>query len=224
MVGTVGWDYDDWVGSYYPDDLPQGWRFGYYSNDYRSVLVPEDHLSSTDLSIVKEWFEDSGEEFRFVLQPPSALFVDTDLAHFEEFLKQIGELSGRIAGLFLSMKNLEIDIEGLTSILEMASKHMSVCADLPEDLQESSEVAELMSRINSAQCWYPEAEPAPGVGGSLMVAISDSQDAKEQRRQIELLEDWMKRSGGVAGLFFSGGASAPKAASQARIIAEMMGI
>jgi hypothetical protein len=41
---------------------------------------------------------------------------------------------------------------------------------------------------------------------------------------IESLEEWMQQSGGIAGLFFPGGARAARAASQARVIAEMLGI
>ena len=67
MVGTFGWDYPAWVGAYYPDDLPDDWRFGYYSNDFRSVLVPSDHFTGTGADI-SEWAEDCDESFRFVVQ------------------------------------------------------------------------------------------------------------------------------------------------------------
>ena len=65
--------------------------------------------------------------------------------------------------------------------------------------------------------------PGPIAGGSLMVAISASSDAKLQRNLVEALGGWMQESGGVAGLFFTGG-DAPRQASQARVIAEMLGI
>lgn len=224
MVGTVGWDHDEWVGEYYPEDLPQDWRFGYYSNDYRSVLVPEDHWPMGDLSLVQEWLEDSGEEFRFVLQLPSPLLVNIDTALFDNFLYQIGELSDRAAGLLLSMKRLDIDLAALSSILNIVSQHAPVCVELPESMLASDETDVLLRKTNTGRCWYPTTERVPAAGGALMVAISDSGDAKAQRRQIELLEQWMHQSGGVAGLFFTGGGRAPKAASQARIIAEMMGI
>jgi hypothetical protein len=224
MVGTVGWDHDDWVGEYYPDDLPRDWRFGYYSNDYRSVLVPEDHWPMDHLSLVQEWLADSSEEFRFVLQLPSPLLASVNTARLDDFLRQIGELSDRTAGLLLSMTHLNIDLAALSSILDIVSPRASVCVELPESLSASSEADALLRNTNAGRCWYPAAEPAPAAGGALMVAISASGDAKAQRQQIELLEHWMQQSGGVAGLFFTGGGRAPKAASQARIIAEMMGI
>ena len=39
LIGTRGWDHAS-GGDFYPADLPDDWRFCYYSNNLRSVLVP----------------------------------------------------------------------------------------------------------------------------------------------------------------------------------------
>lgn len=53
-----------------------------------------------------------------------------------------------------------------------------------------------------------------------MLALSDEEDPRAQRHIIETLEKWMQQSNGRAGLFLKTSA----AASQARIIAEMLGV
>ena len=33
LLGTQGWQRAEWIGSYYPADLPPDWRLAYYAND-----------------------------------------------------------------------------------------------------------------------------------------------------------------------------------------------
>ena len=39
LIGVRGWEYPP-QESYYPPELPEEWRFCFYSNRLRSVLVP----------------------------------------------------------------------------------------------------------------------------------------------------------------------------------------
>ena len=32
MLGTAGWQRDDWLAGYYPPDLPPDWRLAYYAS------------------------------------------------------------------------------------------------------------------------------------------------------------------------------------------------
>jgi len=54
QIGTYGWQYDSWIGEFYPEDIPKDWQLDYYSNAYRVVLVPE--------QVWLNWTEDDFEE------------------------------------------------------------------------------------------------------------------------------------------------------------------
>jgi uncharacterized protein YecE (DUF72 family) len=220
MVGTFGWDYPEWVGPYYPDDLPDDWRFGYYSNDFRSVLVPAGHFRGDDASI-SDWAEDCDESFRLVIEIPGALLTKDGSAALAEFMLQLGPLSQRVAGCFVDLTELST-AESLAEPLELIARYAPLCLKLPPTV--APEIAALAKRVRAGICWLPEVTPAPAPGGRLVLALTDSSDPKAQRHMIESLEEWMQQSGGIAGLFFTGGARAARAASQARVIAEMLGI
>jgi uncharacterized protein YecE (DUF72 family) len=221
MVGTVGWDYDDWVGSYYPDDLPEDWRFGYYSNDYRSVLVPADHLRSENVELVSEWAEDCDEAFRFVVQVPGSFLFDGDAESLRSFLKALSPLLSHVSGFYLTLdKVVNHGLDYVQAVLDLLQEKSPVCIDLTEDSEASEQLLKLISDRKLGLCWHPDRAAAPRPGGALLVALSDEEDARAQRQIIEALEEWMKQSNGLAGLFLESSA----AASQARIIAEMLGI
>jgi hypothetical protein len=67
-VGSAGWDHADWVGSFYPDDLPPEWRLTYYNNFFTCSYLPYDEWSQQDPATLAQWVEDTLERFRFVLQ------------------------------------------------------------------------------------------------------------------------------------------------------------
>ncbi|MEA3412719.1 MAG: hypothetical protein U9R74_14425 [Pseudomonadota bacterium] len=64
-IGAFGWDRADWVGSFYPADLPVEWRLTYYANEFDAVLIPADLWESEAASHVEAWCEDVSGRFRF---------------------------------------------------------------------------------------------------------------------------------------------------------------
>ncbi|MGM0678311.1 MAG: hypothetical protein ACQESY_00395 [Pseudomonadota bacterium] len=41
LIGSCGWQHEDWQDSYYPADLPPDWRLGYYSNEFPLAVITE---------------------------------------------------------------------------------------------------------------------------------------------------------------------------------------
>ena len=79
LIGTRGWDHPGWTGTFYPDVLPPDWRFSFYCNQLRSVLVPAEAWSAVPAADVRAWAEDAFPEFRFVVElsvaSPSSLDI-----------------------------------------------------------------------------------------------------------------------------------------------------
>ncbi len=68
QVGTLGWNHANWVGGFYPDDMPEDWWLDYYANLYRVVLVPQQEWLRWDREELEE-IEDAVEgEFSFYFQ------------------------------------------------------------------------------------------------------------------------------------------------------------
>ena len=66
-IGACGWLHQDWIGDFYPDDLPEDWYLGYYANEFSVVYIPASvWINEADLS---DWCEDVSETFRFIPDP-----------------------------------------------------------------------------------------------------------------------------------------------------------
>ncbi|MEE8388157.1 MAG: DUF72 domain-containing protein [Acidiferrobacterales bacterium] len=221
MVGTTGWDHNDWVVDYYPDDLPDDWRFAYYSNDHRSVLVPADHFQTYDEDALSELLEDCDESFRFVVEIPETCLEDTGTELLQAFLNGISSLYSRLGGFYLPLGEATSQgVARLPAKVKLLQEHGPLCIDFEHESGASEQLIRLMADNNIGLCWHPECDDEPTTGGALMLVLSDEETPRAHRHIIEALEEWMQQSYGLTGLFLKTSA----AASQARIIAEMLGV
>ena len=67
-IGTRGWCYKAWEGTFYDVDLPPEWQLSWYANHLRSVLIPADRLHQMNPDRVRCWVEDTDPEFRFIAE------------------------------------------------------------------------------------------------------------------------------------------------------------
>lgn len=67
-LGTVGWQHDDWTGVFYPDDLPEDWRLGYYNTQFSCLYLPSEMWEGRTENEIVSWLADVHEGFRFVVE------------------------------------------------------------------------------------------------------------------------------------------------------------
>jgi hypothetical protein len=256
LIGTRGWNQIS-GGDFYPAELPDDWRFCYYSNNLRSVLVPQETWDSAQRADVAQWLEDSDPAFRFVIELPAMLGCplaqDEREQALEKFLETLEPVAPRIAGLLLRVaSDADVLPDWLDSFLNRLADIAPVCVDLPEGPWCAPVVHALLAAQGAGLAWHCSPETAPHPGGRLMIARAPPASAREVRRFIERLAQWQGEGGvdrktapafvqgmkphsltalspsvngassTVAGLFFD--AAAVKAAQEARIIAELMGV
>lgn len=51
---------------FYPDDLPDDWRLGYFANTFSAILLPYTLWSGADAATQAQWRDDVTPRFRFV--------------------------------------------------------------------------------------------------------------------------------------------------------------
>ena len=71
-IGARGWRHPGWKAGFFPDDLPEEWRLGYYANEFSAVLLPAERWLAVGEAELEEWAEEVHEGFRFVLESDGA--------------------------------------------------------------------------------------------------------------------------------------------------------
>src|SRR5262245_62134096 len=67
-VGTSGYSYKEWKGSFYPEDLPNDQMLHYYGERFRTVEINNTFYRLPKTEVVKAWAAQVPEDFRFVLK------------------------------------------------------------------------------------------------------------------------------------------------------------
>src|SRR5438045_4521023 len=67
-VGTSGYSYKEWKGTFYPDDLPAAKMLPYYGERFDSVEINNTFYRMHDTKMVAKWGEQVPDGFTFVLK------------------------------------------------------------------------------------------------------------------------------------------------------------
>lgn len=67
-VGVSGWDYRDWEGGFYPDDLPRRRHLAYAARQFDTIEVNGTFYGLTTPDACRSWYRDSPADFVFSLK------------------------------------------------------------------------------------------------------------------------------------------------------------
>src|SRR5919198_4366349 len=122
LVGTSGWSYKEWKGSFSPADLPADDMLRHYATRLPTVEINNSFYRIPKEKVLLEWAEQVPAEFRFVLKASrrithiNRLAVEDDT--LEYFLRTINCLGPRLGPtLFQCPPTLKKDIGRLRAFL-----------------------------------------------------------------------------------------------------------
>jgi hypothetical protein len=239
LIGARGWEHPGWRARFYPEALPEDWRFCYYSQWLRAVLVPSEQWETVTESEVRAWAEDCDPQFRFVLELPkevtaAASSAATLRARLGAFFKTIEPIRPLTAGLVIpaapplvSQVPLPPPARALALLIEnLAPSALPLCVDLPANCRTPA-LIEIAAAHHVGLLWRCAEESAPPAApgdGRLLVALARTADPKTQRQLLEALSSWQAGASATVGLFFDDPQAGAEQAKQARLLAEIMGL
>jgi uncharacterized protein YecE (DUF72 family) len=67
-IGTSGWSYPHWRGTFYPETLPARRHFEYYCERFDTVEINASFYNLLRQTTVEKWVAESPDDFAFVLK------------------------------------------------------------------------------------------------------------------------------------------------------------
>src|SRR3954454_17381313 len=102
-VGTSGYSYKEWKGTFYPEDLAATKMLAYYAERFDSVEINNTFSRMPDAKMVAKWGEQVPDGFTFVLKAPQRIthqkrLADTvtDVRYLFETASTLGTKQGPI--------------------------------------------------------------------------------------------------------------------------------
>lgn len=127
FVGTSGYSYPEWKGSFYPAKLPAKQMLGFYSSHFRTVEINNTFYRAPTASVLESWAAQVPANFRFVLKAPQEITHVKRLVNVGEvvasFVKIAGTLKERLGPLLFQLPpNFKKDASLLRAFLEILPK------------------------------------------------------------------------------------------------------
>jgi len=100
-VGCAGWNYDDWIGPFYPNNLLKSKQLSYYARIFNFTEVNSTFYNLPKLSTIKNWSRNVPENFKFSIKVWRKITHESNTEGIES----------RIITFFNQLKILEPKIE-----------------------------------------------------------------------------------------------------------------
>jgi uncharacterized protein YecE (DUF72 family) len=121
-IGTSGYNYPEWRGTFYPEKCPSTKMFAYYAERFNTVEINYTFYRTPTVKTTTAWREQAPAGFRYVLKAPQRIThyqrlkgAGETLAFFCESARVLGEYLGPL--LFQLPPNFRCDVPLLDTFL-----------------------------------------------------------------------------------------------------------
>jgi uncharacterized protein YecE (DUF72 family) len=176
FVGTSGWSYKEWKGSFYPAKLPADQMLGHYASRFPSVEVNNSFYRIPSEKVLAGWAEKVPPSFRFVLKASRRVTHNSRLADqdgsLEYFLRAVNPLGERLGPtLFQLPPTFKKDAIRLRDFLARLPKRWMAALEFRHVSWFDDEVYELLRSHDAALVAVDEDE-TEGAGAPLVPTAS----------------------------------------------------
>jgi uncharacterized protein YecE (DUF72 family) len=155
-IGTSGYAYKEWKGSFYPKDLPQKGMLRYYGERFQSVEINNTFYRMPSASVLQGWAADVPRGFKFVIKVPQ------QITHFRrlkaadhlvsDLLEVVDTLGRRLGPLLVQLPpNMKKDVPRLRDFLPLLQSQQAAF-EFRHKSWFDDEVFDLMRHHNAALC------------------------------------------------------------------------
>ncbi|HET7437203.1 MAG TPA: DUF72 domain-containing protein [Thermoanaerobaculia bacterium] len=156
-VGTSGYSYKEWKGTFYPSDLPAAKMLPFYAQHFGSVEINATFYRMPEAKTLEKWAGEVPDGFTFVLKAPQRithqkklLDASDDVRHFYEIAAVLGDKLGPL--LFQLPPYLKKDVTRLRELLAMTPPGRQVCLEFRHDSWMDEEVFAALREHDAALC------------------------------------------------------------------------
>ncbi len=156
-VGTSGYNFPEWKGSFYPPKLPSSKWLEYYAQQLGTVEINYTFYRMPSEKTIAGWNAATPEGFTFVLKAPQRITHFARLRNIDEplrlFLDLIRKLNTKLgAVLFQLPPNFAKDVERLGDLLTQFPGDVRAACEFRHASWWSDDVYELLRSTNTALC------------------------------------------------------------------------
>ncbi len=156
-IGTSGYNYPEWKGSFYPERLPAARMLPYYAERFPTVEINYTFYRMPNAKILAGWAQATPGAFRFALKAPRRITHDSRLRHCEDelmFFCETAETLGPKLGvlLFQLPPSFKKDLNAFDTFLEAMPLDVRAAFEFRHESWHDADVFARLRARNLALC------------------------------------------------------------------------
>jgi uncharacterized protein YecE (DUF72 family) len=157
-VGTTGFNYQDWLGNFYPQFCPPADFLRCYSNVFSTVELDSTFYRIPEVETVEKWARSTSADFRFSARSPQSVThegtLDSRIAaasSFIEVMRGLGDKSGPLLMQFPASFGLEC-LPVLNELLRQLPRDVRIAVEFRRSDWFTPDTFKLLKKHGVALC------------------------------------------------------------------------
>ena len=156
-IGTSGWNYTEWRGSFYPQDMKPAGMLAYYAERFSTVEVNNTFYRMPTAKVVDGWAATVPARFTFVLKAPQRITHFARLRDVDESVRLFCDTARLLGGklgplLFQLPPNFKVDAGRLADLLALLPPDVRAAFEFRNASWFTDEVYTRLTARNAALC------------------------------------------------------------------------
>jgi len=196
LVGTSGYSYKEWKGSFYPEKLPPSEMLGYYSQRLSTVEINNTFYRMPKASLLESWAQQVPEHFKFVLKASQKITHHKRLKEAQDetdyFISTASLLKARQGPLLFQLPpDFKKDVPRLAAFLDLIERETRVAFEFRHESWFSDDVFDCLRANSAAHCL---ADMDESLSSDLVsTAAWGYVRLRRENYSDEALADWIKK-------------------------------
>lgn len=158
-IGTSGWHYQHWIGSFYPAGMSAKDMLAFYAEHFSSVEINNSFYRLPSLAAAKAWAAQVPKDFVFACKASRYTTHVKRLKDapesFEKYFPRLKPLGGKLGPiLFQTPPAFPPDVERLKSFIKALPKRHRYAFEFRDPRWFTDDVREALKRSNCAFCIF----------------------------------------------------------------------
>lgn len=158
-IGTSGWHYKHWVGTYYPADTKEKEQLSLYINDFNTVELNNSFYHLPTAKSFKHWAEATPDDFVFSIKGSRYISHMKKLhvlkADINRFLNRVSKLGSKIGPILFQLPpGWKLNLERFSKFLSRLDAQYRYVFEFRNETWYDEGVYALLRQYNCAFCIY----------------------------------------------------------------------
>lgn len=197
-IGTSGWNYDHWVGAFYPEDLSKSDWLDHYCSQFDTVEVNNTFYNLPDPETLEDWVNRTPDDFTFAAKANRYITHMKKLNEPEESLENMLEVFGAFGAklkpiLFQLPPNWNFNEDRLRNFLNLIPDDQMITFEFRDQSWMNDTTFSILEENGAAFCIYDLAgyqSPMEVTADFLYVRLHGPSDQKYKGKYNEDQLGW----------------------------------